>query len=72
MVFYEPGKTDHGLPRDPFKVSDRDPHHLGKTTLVLTTQLSKACVVPRPIGWISTRNPKTGVDNLAPYVEQSF
>ena len=20
MVFYEPGKTDHGLPRDPFKV----------------------------------------------------
>ncbi|KAF2719570.1 hypothetical protein K431DRAFT_228265 [Polychaeton citri CBS 116435] len=45
MVFYEPGKTSHGLPRDPFK----------------------ACVVPRPIGWISTRNPKTGVDNLAPY-----
>ncbi|OQO04452.1 hypothetical protein B0A48_09374 [Cryoendolithus antarcticus] len=44
MVFYEPGKTSHGLPRDPFK----------------------ACVVPRPIGWLSTRSP-TGVDNLAPY-----
>ncbi|EMC97426.1 hypothetical protein BAUCODRAFT_451913 [Baudoinia panamericana UAMH 10762] len=44
MVFYEPGKTSHGLPRDPYK----------------------ACVVPRPIGWISTRN-KDGVDNLAPY-----
>lgn len=28
----------------------------------------KACVVPRPIGWISTRNNQTGVDNLAPYV----
>jgi flavin reductase (DIM6/NTAB) family NADH-FMN oxidoreductase RutF len=26
----------------------------------------KACVVPRPIGWISTRSPD-GVDNLAPY-----
>ncbi|CAK4018342.1 probable conserved domain typically associated with flavo oxygenases, DIM6 NTAB family [Lecanosticta acicola] len=45
MVFYEPGKTAHGLPRDPFK----------------------ACVTPRPIGWISTRNPKTGIDNLAPF-----
>jgi hypothetical protein len=33
MVFYEPGKTDHGLPRDPFKVSDREPHNLEKTTL---------------------------------------
>lgn len=31
-MFYEPGKTDHGLRFDPFK----------------------ACVVPRPIGWIST------------------
>ena len=28
----------------------------------------QACVVPRPIGWISTRNKQTGVDNLAPYV----
>lgn len=27
----------------------------------------QACVVPRPIGWISTRNPTTGTDNLAPY-----
>ncbi len=26
----------------------------------------KSCVVPRPIGWISTRN-KDGIDNLAPY-----
>ncbi|WP_338743897.1 flavin reductase family protein [Pseudomonas sp. KK18] len=26
----------------------------------------KSCVVPRPIGWISTRSAK-GVDNLAPY-----
>ncbi|KAK7736722.1 hypothetical protein SLS53_006932 [Cytospora paraplurivora] len=43
-MFYEPGKTDHGLPHDPFK----------------------ACVVPRPIGWISTVSP-TGVHNLAPY-----
>ncbi|KAF2741464.1 hypothetical protein EJ04DRAFT_480868 [Polyplosphaeria fusca] len=44
MVFYEPGKTDHGLPYDPFK----------------------ACVIPRPIGWISTLSP-TGLANLAPY-----
>ncbi|KAI7322377.1 Six-hairpin glycosidase [Hortaea werneckii] len=43
-MFYEPGKTHHGLPHDPFK----------------------ACVVPRPIGWISTRS-RDGVDNLAPY-----
>jgi flavin reductase (DIM6/NTAB) family NADH-FMN oxidoreductase RutF len=27
----------------------------------------KASVVPRPIGWISTRNPSTGTANLAPY-----
>lgn len=26
----------------------------------------KSCVVPRPIGWISTRS-QTGLDNLAPY-----
>ncbi|KAH0071198.1 hypothetical protein KCU96_g16613, partial [Aureobasidium melanogenum] len=26
----------------------------------------KACVVPRPIGWISTRS-SSGHDNLAPY-----
>ncbi|KIW20399.1 hypothetical protein PV08_00974 [Exophiala spinifera] len=34
-MFYEPGKTEHNLPHDPFK----------------------ACVVPRPIGWISTVSP---------------
>ncbi|KAK7515330.1 nitrilotriacetate monooxygenase component B-like protein [Phyllosticta citriasiana] len=44
MVLYEPGKTDHGLPHDPFK----------------------ACVIPRPIGWISTIS-STGAHNLAPY-----
>ncbi|KAL1639717.1 hypothetical protein SLS58_007615 [Diplodia intermedia] len=43
-MFYEPGKTDHGLPHDPFK----------------------ACVVPRPIGWIGSVSP-AGAHNLAPY-----
>ena len=43
-MYYEPGKTAHGLPFDPFK----------------------SCVVPRPIGWISTRS-TAGIDNLAPY-----
>lgn len=43
-MFYEPGKTDHNLPLDPFK----------------------ACVIPRPIGWISTVS-TTGDSNLAPY-----
>jgi flavin reductase (DIM6/NTAB) family NADH-FMN oxidoreductase RutF len=43
-MFYEPGRTDHGLPFDPFK----------------------SCVVPRPIGWISTLD-RNGVANLAPY-----
>lgn len=43
-MFYEPGRSEHGLPHDPFK----------------------SCVVPRPIGWISTRS-RDGVDNLAPY-----
>jgi len=43
-MFYEPGKTDHGLPYDPFK----------------------SCVVPRPIGWISTVS-SAGVHNLAPF-----
>jgi flavin reductase (DIM6/NTAB) family NADH-FMN oxidoreductase RutF len=38
------GKTDHGLPHDPFK----------------------SCVIPRPIGWISTID-SNGRDNLAPY-----
>ncbi|RVX66164.1 hypothetical protein B0A52_09893 [Exophiala mesophila] len=48
MVFYQPGKTEHNLPRDPFK----------------------ACVVPRPIGWISTVSPSptsiNGQDNSTP------
>lgn len=55
-MFYEPGKTDHGLRFDPFK----------------------ACVVPRPIGWISTisaskQSPSESTGepeptaNLAPY-----
>jgi flavin reductase (DIM6/NTAB) family NADH-FMN oxidoreductase RutF len=43
-MYYEPGKTDHGLPRDPFK----------------------SCVVPRPIGWISTLS-RDGRHNLAPF-----
>ena len=43
-MFYEPGKTDHGLPYDPFK----------------------SCVIPRPIGWISTLS-RDGIANLAPY-----
>ena len=43
-MFYEPGKTEHGLPYDPFK----------------------ACVIPRPIGWISTLS-HSGVANLAPF-----
>jgi flavin reductase (DIM6/NTAB) family NADH-FMN oxidoreductase RutF len=43
-MFYEPGKTAHGLPYDPFK----------------------SCVVPRPIGWISSTS-ASGLDNLAPY-----
>lgn len=45
MVFYEPNKTAHQLPYDPFK----------------------ACVVPRPIGWISTTSPDGTTHNLAPY-----
>ena len=43
-MFYEPGKTPHNLPHDPFK----------------------ACVAPRPIGWITTIN-ADGAVNLAPY-----
>lgn len=43
-MYYEPGKTPHGLPHDPFK----------------------SCVVPRPIGWISTVDAQ-GRHNLAPY-----
>ena len=43
-MFYQPGKTNHGLPHDPFK----------------------SCVIPRPIGWISSLAPN-GVANLAPF-----
>lgn len=43
-MFYEPGKTAHGLPHDPFK----------------------SCVIPRPIGWISTVDGE-GRHNLAPF-----
>lgn len=43
-MYYEPGRTPHGLPHDPFK----------------------SCVVPRPIGWISTTG-RDGIDNLAPF-----
>ncbi|KAH6627469.1 hypothetical protein F5144DRAFT_621651 [Chaetomium tenue] len=54
-MFYQPGKTPHNLPYDPFK----------------------ACVIPRPIGWISTTSPLPAPTpqhpnpqpshNLAPY-----
>lgn len=45
-MLYEPGKTPHNLPHDPFK----------------------ACVIPRPIGWISTISATDpNVHNLAPY-----
>lgn len=43
-MYYEPGRTPHGLKYDPFK----------------------SCVVPRPIGWISTVD-REGNHNLAPY-----
>jgi flavin reductase (DIM6/NTAB) family NADH-FMN oxidoreductase RutF len=43
-MYFEPGRTDHQLPFDPFK----------------------SCVVPRPIGWISTTS-AGGIDNLAPF-----
>ena len=43
-MLYEPGKTNHGLPHDPFK----------------------SCVIPRPIGWISSLS-SAGVCNLAPF-----
>lgn len=43
-MYYEPGKTPHGLKHDPFK----------------------SCVVPRPIGWISTLDTQ-GRQNIAPY-----
>ncbi|HXJ18182.1 MAG TPA: flavin reductase family protein [Candidatus Polarisedimenticolia bacterium] len=43
-MYYEPGRTAHGLPHDPFK----------------------SCVIPRPIGWISTVS-REGMHNLAPF-----
>ncbi len=43
-MHYEPGRTDHGLPHDPFK----------------------SCVIPRPIGWISSLD-RDGIHNLAPF-----
>ena len=43
-MYYQPGKTHHGLRYDPFK----------------------SCVIPRPIGWISTIS-RDGIHNLAPY-----
>jgi flavin reductase (DIM6/NTAB) family NADH-FMN oxidoreductase RutF len=43
-MFYEPDRSPHDLPFDPFK----------------------SCVVPRPIGWISTLG-EDGVCNLAPF-----
>ena len=43
-MFYEPDRSPHDLPFDPFK----------------------SCVVPRPIGWISTVS-EHGVSNLAPF-----
>ena len=64
MVFYEPGKTPHGLPRDPFKVLRMV---LDCPNRRYTNFSIKACVTPRPIGWISTRNPQSKTDNLAPF-----
>ena len=61
-IFYEPGKTHHGLPRDPYKVSTTTP----LTPFLRRLTHQKSCVVPRPIGWISTASP-TGTHNLAPY-----
>lgn len=43
-MYYEPGRTSHGLPFNPFK----------------------SCIVPRPIGWISSTSTE-GTDNLAPF-----
>ena len=44
IMFFEPIKKNHGLPKNPFN----------------------SLVVPRPIGWISSRDTK-GIVNLAPY-----
>lgn len=42
------------------------PTLISQSPFILRKKHKKACVVPRPIGWISTRSPK-GKDNLAPY-----
>ena len=44
IMFFEPIKKNHGLPKNPFN----------------------SLVVPRPIGWISSRDAE-GIVNLAPY-----
>src|SRR4051812_2368536 len=62
-MFYQPGKEDHGLPHDPFKVSTPNSPSLH---CLITLIFPQACVLPRPIGWISTLSP-TGTANLAPY-----
>lgn len=59
-MFYRPNTDDHGLPHDPFKVS---PQLASARDLLIPPE---ACVVPRPIGWISTIS-KEGKANLAPY-----
>jgi len=66
MVFYEPGKTDHGLPHDPFKAC----------VVPRPVRLPSLARPPGPahtahqslwsqIGWISTLN-TDGSANLAP------
>ncbi|KAG7284934.1 hypothetical protein NEMBOFW57_009549 [Staphylotrichum longicolle] len=47
-MLYQPGKTPHNLPFDPFK----------------------ACIVPRPIGWISTTSPLAPPTNDAGQQQQ--
>jgi flavin reductase (DIM6/NTAB) family NADH-FMN oxidoreductase RutF len=60
-MFYEPGVEEHNLPYDPFKVC-ASKYNLGPAKTIV----NQACVVPRPIGWISTQSPD-GISNLAPY-----
>lgn len=64
-MYYEPGKTDHGLAHDPFKVCAVRFLRIA-SFLNPSLTIRQACVVPRPIGWISTVSP-SGVHNLAPY-----
>lgn len=60
-MFYQPGTTEHGLPYDPFKV-----RLVTLETTLPQSDNGQACVVPRPIGWISTTS-SDGIHNLAPY-----